>query len=103
MSKIIKDETIPLPSTHDEAVEEFRYVHDLKSARVIEIEETRLGDSILVLLAGDSAERPYYAFVADRRDLLELAHHIQEVLDPSPQDQMLAELKAIRKLLEDQK
>ena len=38
----------------------------------------------------------------DYQSLLELGRQIVRALDPSPQDENLAELKAIRKLLEDQ-
>ena len=39
----------------------------------------------------------------DYQSLLELGRQIVRALDPSPQDENLAEMKAIRKFLEDQK
>ena len=40
--------------------------------------------------------------LAERHDLLKMARHIVHALDPSPQDQILDEMRTIRKLLEDQ-
>ena len=39
--------------------------------------------------------------VTDYQSLLKLGHQIVQALDPSPDDQILAELKAIRNLLEE--
>ena len=42
------------------------------------------------------------AILGERHDLLEMARHIVHALDPSPQDQILDEMRTIRNLLEDQ-
>ena len=99
MSKIFDLGIVPPPETYDQAVELCGYVRDLKAADVVQIEQTQWGDQLLVVLAGESQTRPYYAFVSDRNTLLDLARDILSALDPVTNEQLREE---IRKLLEDQ-
>ena len=56
----------------------------------------------LVLPATDREGRSrHIALLTDYQCLLRLGRQVVQALDPSPQDDLLAELKEIRKLLED--
>lgn len=57
---------------------------------------------VLPVRREDGSERRI-GIVTDYRSLLKLGRQIVQALDPSPDDQILAEMEAIRKLLEDQK
>lgn len=101
MNKIFDRGIVSPPETYDQALDLCGHVHEVEAADVVQIEQTQWGDQLLVFLARPSGTpRPYYGFVTDRQALLELARHILRTLDPSPEEQILDELKAIRGVLE---
>ena len=84
------DELVHLESTQPELVETKTIVQEQR------------GHHILVLSTKNLDHEEYrIGVVADYWSLLQLGRHIVRVLDPSPQDQALDEMKEIRKLLED--
>ena len=91
MSKVI----IPPPTTYDEAAEQFYRVHQMKAAVVQEIEETGSGDQLLLIYDDGSPTRPGHAFLADRRDLVELARQILAALDPVTNEQLLEKMQGL--------
>ena len=95
MSKIFDRGIIPPPETYDQAVDLCGYVRDLKAADVVQIEQTQWGDQLLVILAGDSPTRPYYAFVSDRNDLLDLARRILGTLNPVTHEELLEKVRRL--------
>ena len=99
MSEIPGRKAIPHPRTYDQAAELFRHVHDLKAVEVVGIEPTEAGDLLLLLSVAvpqeSHDERPIRAFRAHRHDLVDLARHILDRLDPVTNEQILEKIRKL--------
>ena len=92
----MREVVIPPPTTYDQAVEQFHRVHQMKAVAVQEIEETESGDQLLLVYDdGSQQARPGHAFLADRRDLVELARQILAKLDPVTNEQLLEKMQGL--------
>ena len=87
-------------------------VHGPKARKFFRLDESRPSRCVLGLDGidandlGPGAWEDRYAFVAEDREFLKIAEEIRQKLappEPTMEDRILAELKEIRKLLEDQK
>ena len=79
---------------------EFGVVYPLKGGELLKMDDTHQEELVLVLCASELGRDQHYVFAANRMEFLELARHILRTLDPSPENQILATLQRIEKLLE---
>ena len=102
------------PLTFEQARRRFPNIHLLKSRKFsrLDAKSQNQADRWVLILDGIDANdlgpgewKDRYAFVADAREFLKVAAEIQRKLgqpEPTMEDRILAELKAIRELLEKQ-
>ena len=108
MSDDLTNEATPL--SFEKLCNQWPNVHLLKARKFFRLDENSPGRCVLGLVGIDANDRgpgeweDRYAFVADAREFLKIANEIQRKLaplEPTLEEKIFAELKEIRKLVED--